>query len=434
MKTNTLLTCAFAASAILHTGCSDDDTLPVGDDPQDKVALKDTALAHIGDALGDGNTTLEALFALDDIPFTAAPDPTALLTRMNTLDDARPTTDKATVSVLSYNVGLLDVEIFGFIDYARTPTLDERRAELPALVFGLGVDVLALQEVWEEQDVSTFQEQGTAAGYLAFVEDRSDYNSGTMMFVRKDLVKSGTTPAFAAVPYSAQVSSENFPGEGWKRGYISVRFEHKDVGVVHVFDTHMAAFSDAWKLRMRQSRELGIAVRDTTAATDLVVVTGDLNAGPYYASDEWKAPEEEVSTGWFDNAISYAILLQYGGLVDAAIMGRPAGDAIADVTLGKTVQNDPAKGITVAGVDANWCQNTPQITFTGTDCNSLYFQQYAATEFPARLDHVHLRDRSDVFVSSSAVVLTEQLALGGITIEPSDHYGVQVEFKVNRVP
>jgi endonuclease/exonuclease/phosphatase family metal-dependent hydrolase len=434
MKTNTLLSCAVALSTCLHTGCGDDDTPSVGDDAQDKAALKDTSLAYIGDAIGDSKFTLEALFVLDDIPFVAAPDPSALLTRMNTLDDARPTTDKAKLSVLTYNVGLLDVEIFGFIDYARTPTLDERRAEMPGLLFGLGVDVLSLQEVWEEQDVALFQEQAPGAGYLAFVEDRDEYNSGTIVFVKKDLVKTGTTPTVTAVPYSAQVSSEDFPGEGWMRGYTQVRFEHKDVGVVQIFDTHMAAFSDAWKLRMRQSRELGIAVRDTTAATDLVIVTGDLNAGPYYLADEWKAPEDESFAGWFDNAISYALLLQYGGLVDAAIMGRPAGDALADVTLGKTVKNDPAVGVSVPGVDANWCESTPNITFTGSDCNSLYFQQYASTEFPARLDHVHVRDRDDLFVSSSAIVLTEQLQFGGVTIEPSDHYGVQVEFKVNRAP
>jgi endonuclease/exonuclease/phosphatase family metal-dependent hydrolase len=73
--------------------------------------------------------------------------------------------------------------------------------------------------------------------------------------------------------------------------------------------------------------------------------------------------------------------------------------------------------------------------FTGTDCNRLYFEQYAGTEPPARLDHVLLRDpERRVRVVGAGLTLTERHALGaaGGAVELSDHYGVRATLRVAR--
>jgi hypothetical protein len=125
------------------------------------------------------------------------------------------------------------------------------------------------------------------------------------------------------------------------------------------------------------------------------------------------------------------LLLAYGDLVDLAIMGRPTRDALADVVLGNTVVNDPATATTTPGVDPNWCANTPHTTFTATDCNSLYFAQYAGTEFPARLDHLFARDPDErIVVTASRLDFTGKVRFGDTEVEPSDHYAVVVELLV----
>lgn len=418
------------------TGCAV-DSVPLGDDAHDELLLSKTAGAYLVDALEGGDVTLQTLLEQGDATvFQAAPTPSPLLEATAQLDDERTRAGKVPVSVLSYNVALLDAELLGFIDYKATPDLEERRRVLPELIFDDdGPDVVCLQEVWREEDVDTFLTKGRALGYRGFTQDRREYNDGVMIFLKDEAIAGGTVPALAShAAYTSQDGLEYFPGPGIKRGYLEVEAVHAEAGPLRVFCTHMQAFPETWHGRMRQARELGIAARthaDPDAAAELVIVAGDLNAGPYYKDETWEIPEGEPQTEWFHNALSYPLLLAYGGLVDAAIMGRPLDLATSDVTLGDTVVNDAKKSTEVPGVDPDWCAQTPVVTFTATDCNSLYFQQYAGTEYPARLDHVHVRDRPDLVVTRSELVFTKKMDFAGVQVEPSDHYGVLVELLVD---
>jgi endonuclease/exonuclease/phosphatase family metal-dependent hydrolase len=393
-------------------------------------------LQHIGAALEDGDgIALAELFTLgEELPFDKAPDPTELLERMNRRDDERPREDKARVTALDYNVALLDAHIFGIIPYKRTPDLDERKNALPGLIFARDADVIALQEVWRPEDVDTFLREGEQHGYRGFHQPRDDHNDGVMIFVRESSIAGGTTPELVDyAAYASQDGLEYFPGPGIRRGWIEVLFDHADAGRVRVFATHMQAFPEGWLGRMHQARELGMHARDDAARDDLVLVMGDLNSGPFYVRDKWLAPGDVVQSAWLENTIAYPLLLEYGELIDTAIMGRPADLANDDVQLGKTVKNDPEKSTEVPGVTKGWCDDTPITTLTATDCNSLYFAQYAGTEYPARLDHIHARDREDLVVVRSDIVFTEkQEFANSVSIEPSDHYGVEVELLVDR--
>jgi endonuclease/exonuclease/phosphatase family metal-dependent hydrolase len=198
----------------------------------------------------------------------------------------------------------------------------------------------------------------------------------------------------------------------------------------------MQAFAENWLGRVKQSRELGIAMRAAVSSDetkkDLILAGGDFNAGPYYKNSTWKLPDGSEQDIWLHNAISYPVLLAYGELVDLAIMGRPEDDALADVVLGNTVINDPEKALDVPGAAEDWCASTPHTTFTATDCNSLYFEQYAGTEFPARLDHLFARDPDDrIVVTSSALTFTAKELFDDKEVEPSDHYAVVVEMLVS---
>lgn len=429
-----------AGAPIPFAGCAF-DAVPLGEDDHDELKLSETPGAYLVDALEGGDVSLRALLEQGEATtFRGAPDPTPLLEATAALDDERPRAGKVPVSVLSYNVGLLDAQIFGFIDYKATPDLEERRRVLPELVFGEErPDAVCLQEVWLEEDRETFLTKGRALGYTGFAQDRRAYNDGVMIFLREEAVAGGTIPALVdAAPYASQDGLEFFPGPGIKRGYLEVELVHAQAGPMRVLCTHMQAFPETWHGRMRQARELGIAARthaNPDPEAELVVVAGDLNAGPYYKAATWQPPEGEEQTQWFHNALSYPLLLAYADLVDAAVMGRPLEDAASDVTLGDTVVNDAAKSTEVPGAAEGWCDETPPTTLTATDCNTLYFAQYAGTEYPARLDHVHVRDRSDLVVTRSELVFTEKRRFGAgegvIEVEPSDHYGVHVELLVD---
>lgn len=443
---------ALIASSVFSTfSCSCASVRPapaLGESPVDNQLLSaNPNLQHLAVAIDGNDRTLTELFQQGDkVVFKQAPDPTELLVRQNTIDDARAETGTP-LKVLTYNLALLDVKIFGFIGYARSPLLDERVDELPDLVFSDDADVIFLQELWRPEDVTLFRNAAAQKGYSFFIGPRESYNDGVATLIRDSVKDPAGAVAVDAFPYEAQVSSEYFPGPSIMRGALLVTFVHKDLGPIVAANSHMQAFPENWGKRSSQARQLGMELTKAVAtlpAGSLAIVGGDFNSGPYYFDDKWALPKDgKVQTQWWNNAMSYAMLLAYGDLVDLAVMGRPAADAASDVVLGNTVLNDPSKALTVPNVDPNWCRDTPRTTFTATDCNSLYFQQYAGTEYPARLDHLMAHDpQGRVKVVSSSIVHTDAQsfntpsgsAASTVTTEPSDHFGVSVVLNVQPLP
>ena len=71
-------------------------------------------------------------------------------------------------------------------------------------------------------------------------------------------------------------------------------------------------------------------------------------------------------------------------------------------------------------------------TFSASDCNSLYFDQYGGTEYPARLDHIFAHDPDGrIIAAKSELVFVEKQPFGSIEVEQSDHLGVAVELFVS---
>ena len=70
--------------------------------------------------------------------------------------------------------------------------------------------------------------------------------------------------------------------------------------------------------------------------------------------------------------------------------------------------------------------------FTATDCNSLYWTSYAATEFPARMDLLFVRDGTgQLRARSRALAFVEPMDIGtDAPVELSDHFGQQVTIEL----
>jgi hypothetical protein len=322
--------------------------------------------------------------------------------------------------VLSYNTGLLS-RWYPFT-HVGVPRYRERRAEAPRRLLADGWDVLFLQEAWEQVDAERFAAEAKAQGYAIYAgSEKKHAQHGLIILVREALIAPDAPQEFGEAQFEAQREIELFPGPGVKRGLIRWSFTHAPTGRrIHLYDTHFTAFPELWQERDVQARALGGRAR-SHPDEDVVIVGGDFNAGPYYPEDRFGFAGGETLTGWWRNAMMYPLMLHYGGLYDSASALQPARDVERMGQILLPFDHAAYAGTPLAGR----CAAVPVDTFTATDCNSLYFEQYGASEYPARLDYIFIRDvERHVRVVATGLEYTEPLEFGAAgSFELSDHYG-----------
>ncbi len=410
----------------LLTSC---DSRPkgVGEHEKDQIKLSDAIhLAHIHEALnGDDDLTVADLFDPNKVIFQDAPKPSALL-KYHHDENAQRTLASETLSFLTYNVALLDAKLFGFIDYSASPHLDERRNELPKIILEKNHDIIVLQEVWLDEDVDRFREKADEAGYFVHTGPRDEYNDGCVTLIRKSIMNAETVSTSGGVAYAERDGLEYWPGPGIKRGFIFLSFDHTSLGTIHVYNTHMMPWWYNWGVRMAEAREVSLHVLDNAKETDLVFLGGDMNAGSYYKDDVWVTGENENNDGWWANTISYTFFTHYGDFIDLLMMGRDEQNINLDISEGDAVVNNAETSLEIPGAATDWCESHSGVNFTASDCNDLYFMQYAGSEFPSRMDHIFVRDtQKRVFVTKSEIIFNERIVFGDLeAMQPSDHLGV----------
>ncbi len=288
----------------------------LGEDPLDRARLVGSpALEHLAAALPDANAlTVEDLFR-ERPAYVRAPDPSPLLERMEAEHAALlPLAVAEPLRVLSYNTGLLD-RWYPFA-VVQVPHVDARRARSPAELLGDGWDVLLLQEVWDERDVRAFEQEAARRGYLVYAGSSmaAHERHGLLMLVREALVDPDGPDERGEETFELQRDVEGFPGPGIERGLLTWRFRHASTGlVIDLFDTHTTAFPELSWVRDAQVRQLGLLAREVPD-DEVVLLTGDLNAGAYYPLDRFGEVDCEPVVGWWRNAQAYAFLMHYGGL------------------------------------------------------------------------------------------------------------------------
>lgn len=420
----------FPSLLFFLVGCGPNLPKHLGKVAADNVELASSpVLSYLQDALeGDTKLKVKDLFT-DEFTFASAPDPSQLLA--DRLQEAREqaTPDYARrLSVLNYNVGLLDrPKILGVIDRVRVPEIESRRQEAPEKILSRGYDIVLLQEVWETLDVTAFRDAAVRHDYSIYAgSDEWHTFHGLVILVKKSLIEGDSKRH--EVLYEIQYSLEDFPGPGIRRGYLSWRFKTPDGLTVHLFNTHMTAFEEHWRVRMAQARELGLAVA-TVPRSEVVLLGGDVNASPYYHHDTWTWPDGTKVSQWWSNAISYALLLHYGDLRDMLAASSPA----QDVELGSQVPTNHQRADEIPYGAPGYCDRVADQVFTATDCNSLHFRGYPGQSSPHRIDHLYFRpgERS-IYVVSHDIVFDEKMTFEGAgTFELSDHYAVLADLRVS---
>lgn len=418
--------------ALLGPACADDEVpADLGTWPEDQVKLVDSpALQHLAAAIAGGaELTVADLFHGDRLDFTAAPDPSPLFAAQ-AADHAAlpPLAASEPLRVLSYNTGLLN-RWYPFT-HVGVPRYRERRERVASELLAGDWDVLLLQETWELVDVARIAAEAEKRGYAIYSgSERKHEQHGLVILVREALI--GDEPQeFVEQQFAAQREIEWFPGPAVKRGFIGWSFTHAPTGRrIHLYCTHLTSFPELWQERDVQARVIGGRASGHDAG-DVVLVGGDLNAGPYYPEDSFGKTGDEVIRGWWHNTMMYPLLLHYGGLYDVHSALQPARDVERMNQLLLPFSTEAYLAEPLAGR----CADVPVDTFSATDCNSLYFEQYAATEYPARLDYIMVRDvEKHVRVGAAGLVFAEPLDFGAAgSFELSDHFGMEATLQIER--
>ncbi|MFT7520017.1 MAG: endonuclease/exonuclease/phosphatase family metal-dependent hydrolase, partial [Kiritimatiellia bacterium] len=415
----TLSLSSCAASWPRDLGSHDLDKQPIADHPR---------LGYLADALdGADKADVADLMRHRGLTWTKAPDPSQLLQSLYDTHQALPPLDDDAVQlrVITYNVGLLDRPYMG--TRVTVPHGEARRKAMLKALFESDANVLLLQEMWEWTHAQEFGAAAEAAGWTWYAgTEKLHLQHGLFLAVRDQAISgelSGEEHQFRA-----QRKLEHWPGPNVRRGWLHAQFQLAGTQqTVHLIDLHATSYPQFWPVRNMQARQVGLSLSELPQ-DDIVVLGGDLNAGPFYAEDVWIDNEGEEVAQWWLNAPAWALWQHYGDMVDAHALSQVP----ADVTAGRALPTNPAQDHAQPYGSATWCKTVAPDVFTGTECNSHYMAQYVGTEFPARLDHILLRDRDHhVRVQQSTVVFDERHDLGAdAPIEWSDHYGLRVELRV----
>ncbi|RME23991.1 MAG: endonuclease/exonuclease/phosphatase family protein [Deltaproteobacteria bacterium] len=404
-------------------------SVPPGAGRGDAVRLADSpTLAHLAPAIRGGDALRAVDLLTGDTAFIAPPDPTGWLQAVQA-GNPPPAPGAVPLRVLCWNLALLDVHV-GPWSYRRSPFVDERRRPVVDLVLADGADIVFLQELWHAVDQRYLLDRAPAAGYRVACPARAHVD-GLAVLVREELVTGDLEVEVHPFEVQDRIEALELPGkERFLRSWMRCSFDHPLLGHLTLFDTHFAPYPRAWWRRIVEARSLGLEVA-RQPADSLVIVAGDLNSGPFYARQSWRTPGDRIDHDWWHNAISLPLLQHYGGLVDLAIRGRSPEDADLEVRQSRLLENDPEAAVR----SPLPCTDDHRRAFTATDCNRLYHMQYAGTEQPARLDHILARDPTGrVHVQASRHRFTERtMSVGTERVEPSDHYGVEVELLVSPV-
>ncbi len=287
-------------------------------------------------------------------------------------------------TILTFNVGLLEVKVPGLRPVMFVPHVPQRRASLPGLLHSIDADVICLQEVFSNVDKESLV--GALAERYPFVaglsEDAGILGSGLLTLCRYPV----QNPRFSR--YRNQTVLERLFSP---RGLLSCQIDLPDLGPCQLINIHTTAggltrHPEAPRTESLRRRQLEQTIRVAGENSDRIsLIAGDLNAGP------------EAS------AVNYEQLAR-AGYIDCFAQ-RPG-------------------------------QDRGEMTITWDPENALNDKGPFVSSPPQRVDHVFVRKADvgvQVLVRRACMEMTEPVVSvpGGRTVTPSDHYALVVELDVD---
>ncbi len=283
-----------------------------------------------------------------------------------------------TLTLLTFNAGLVRVAIAGITVFEPAPFIPERLAALPAALARSGANVIALQEIFRpDHRKRIIGATRDAFPHAAWAEVPAfGLSSGLLILSDRPLEEP------RQFRYSRQPLDERLYA---KKGLLMATIDAGALGRLRLVNLHITAGGkfldyDAAKTTALRSRQLAEVLKVAATPSDApTLLLGDFNTGLGAAENNYR---EILNAGYLD-------------LVKDANAGTPEADL------------------------CTWDPEQPLINGDGDDQGK-----------PRRLDHVFAaeKDRAGLKAEEARIVFREAVVpvSGGRTVPLSDHYGVLV--------
>lgn len=301
--------------------------------------------------------------------------------RLRPAGTSSPSKDSAaasgdTLTLLTFNVGLVRVAIAGITVFEPAPFIPERLAALPAALTSSGANIVALQEVFRRDHRKQIIGATRAAfPYAAWAEAPAfGLSSGLLILSDRPLEEP------QQLRYSQHPLDERLYAQ---KGLLTVTIDAGALGPLRLVNVHTTAGGkflnyDAPKTTALRSRQLAEVLEVAAMPSDApTLLLGDFNTGLGAAEQNYR---EVLGAGYVD-------------LVKDANAGTPEADL------------------------CTWDPEQPLANGKGDHKGE-----------PRRLDHVFVaeKDRARLKVEEARIVFRETVVplSGGRMVPLSDHYGV----------
>ena len=283
-----------------------------------------------------------------------------------------------TLTLLTFNAGLVRVAIAGITVFEPAPFIPERLAALPAALAASGANVIALQEIFRtdhrKQIIGAARD---AFPYAAWAEAPAFGLSSGLLILSDRALEEPQQLRYSQHPLDERVYA--------KKGLLTATIDAGALGRLRLVNVHTTAGGkfldyDAAKTTALRSRQLAEILQVAAMPSDApTLLLGDFNTGPGAAEQNYR---EILSAGHVD-------------LVKDANAGTPEADL------------------------CTWDPEQPLANGKGDQKGEA-----------RRLDHVFAaeKDRARLKVEEARIVFRETVVplSGGQLVPLSDHYGVLV--------
>ena len=293
------------------------------------------------------------------------------------------TTHAGSLKIITYNIGLLDIRVFGRSMFKPTEFIKQRAQLIPQQLLNRDADVIALQEIYEKHHINYFISQLKASYPYYYFQHKSPLklNNGLMVFSKYP---------FLSTHGESQV--EKGPIDEWfiaDRGLLSTIIKLNENTTVNLVNMHATSggtltAQDTDKMNTMRQRQMQQALKLATSAnTDYQIIVGDFNAGPNIS------------------AVNYQFLIDNGFTDAYASYSEQTGIAVKPTWYGDNALN-ALRG------------------YTDQDAQ--------------RIDHLYL---SKALTDNSKLLMVERIfdqnkiTVNGNAYPLSDHYGVEMALEVN---
>lgn len=178
------------------------------------------------------------------------------------------------LAILSFNAGLLNLNVCGLTILEPTPHIEERLSMIPNALKRLDADIILLQKVYEKEHGERIQRE-LGLPYAIGTRDHFPMRSGLLLLSKHPITEGGFTP------FKTRLIEDRVADKGMITARITTPLG--DVAIANVHPTAGGLHPEAPKaegVRSKQLRQATDELERIGMEYSIRVLGGDFNAGP----------------------------------------------------------------------------------------------------------------------------------------------------------